>query len=164
MILTGTEIEVERAARRINIEPFSSDLVNANSYNYRLGPNLLVKAENGEWQSVAIPQEGYVLEPRRLYLGSTYEKLGSSNYAMSLIGRSSIGRLGLFLQVSANLGHVGANHSWTLELVAARPIRVYALMRVGQISFWSNEGFGVPYSAGYSRFDVPTASILGALK
>jgi dCTP deaminase len=164
MILTGTEIEAERAAGRITIEPFSLDLVNPNSYNYRLGQNLLVKTDSGGWDSVVIPPEGYVLNSRRLYLGSTYEKLGSKNYAMSLIGRSSIGRLGLFLQVSANLGHVGAYHSWTLELVAAQPIRVYPLMRVGQISFWSNEGIGVPYTAGYSRFDAPTASEFESLK
>lgn len=160
MILTGTEIEAERAAGRIDIEPFSSSLTNPNSYNYRLGPTLLVKAESGGWSSVAIPPEGYVLRPRCLYLGSTYERLGSKSYAMSLIGRSSIGRLGLFLQVSANLGHVGAYHSWTLELVAVRPIRVYALMRIGRISFWSNKGTHVPYATGYSRFDAPTASLL----
>lgn len=54
---------------------------------------------------------------------------------MSLIGRSSTGRLGLFLQVSADLGHTGAEHKWTLELVAAKPIKIYPNMIIGQISF-----------------------------
>jgi dCTP deaminase len=164
MILTGAQIEAERTAGHITIDPFETELVNPNSYNYRLGSSLLEKVENVGWVKTVIPSDGFVLKPRRLYLGSTYEKLGSTDFAMSLIGRSSIGRLGLFLQVSANLGHVGSCHSWTLELVAARPIRVYPQMRIGQISFWSNEGDLIPYTAGYSRFDDPATSALEALQ
>jgi hypothetical protein len=52
------------------------------------------------------------------------EELGSRKYAMSLIGRSSIGRLGLFLQVSANLGHTGSSHCWTLELAQGLSLTV----------------------------------------
>lgn len=160
MILTGTEIVSEMKAGRISIDPFAPCLVNPNSYNYRLGKILLDRNGSGEWKRVSLTEDGYVLNSGKLYLGGTYEKLGSKDYAMSLIGRSSIGRLGLFVQVSANLGHVGSCHCWTLELVAAHSIRVYPLMRIGQISFWSNEGVGVPYKDGYASYDDPKASVL----
>jgi dCTP deaminase len=161
MILTGSEIVAAREHGEIIIEPFEQHLVNPNSYNYRLAPRLLLphgEEYPDDEQALEIPGDGLVLEPQRLYLASTFEILGSRSYAMSLIGRSSIGRLGLFLQVSANLGHVGSAHAWTLELIAAKPIRLYPRMRIGQISFWMCKGEAVPYSAGYSRFNVATPS------
>lgn len=166
MILTGTEISKQRNQANITIEPFEPSQVNPNSYNYRLGSTLGVpirvdpSCADHEFAYLEIPEKGFVLEPQTVYLGHTYEKLGSSAYAMSLIGRSSLGRLGLFLQVSANLGHTGACHNWTLELVAVKPLRIYPQMKIGQISFWQNSGSIEPYLAGYSKFNAPQSTLL----
>ncbi len=119
MILTGKEIYHEVIAKRITIEPFDRENLNPNSYNYHLGNivkissnNLIDAAKEQEWISFEIPYEGIVLEPYRLYLGHTLENIGSKEYVTSLIGRSSVGRLGLYLQLSADLGQLGAIHSW----------------------------------------------------
>jgi len=40
MILTGTEIKKRVEKGEITLEPFSDDLMNPNSYNYRLGDTL----------------------------------------------------------------------------------------------------------------------------
>jgi dCTP deaminase len=161
MILTGSEISRQRVKGSITIEPFELSQINPNSYNYRLGSKIGVPVPvDGqiEFQFIDIPPGGFRLGPMRTYLGHTFETLGSDVFAMSLIGRSSLGRLGLFLQVSANLGHTGTCHQWTLELVAAKPIILYAHMRIGQISFWMNEDIPDLYQAGYSLFNAPTAS------
>lgn len=147
MILTGKEIIKETQQGNIQISPFQEDLVNPNSYNYRLASTLIkfcpdtidAKADFCT-EEFEIPEEGYVLEPGNLYLGATLEKIGSTKYVPSLIGRSSLGRLGLFLQITADLGHLGTYHSWTLELKVVQPLRVYAGMRIGQVSFWVPEG------------------------
>ena len=68
--------------------------------------------------------------------------------------------MGLFLQVSANLGHVGSDHCWTLELVAAYPIRIYPKMRIGQISFWENKGDANEYNGYYGNFSTITESTI----
>lgn len=153
MILTGTEIVKERSQGRICIEPFNDTQVNPNSYNYRLGTHIkkFVTFEQGKsiFIEESIPAEGVVLEPGQVYLACTQEVIGSTTYAMSLIGRSSLGRLGLFLQVSANLGHVGSCHQWTLELVASVPIRLYPGMVIGQVSFWVNTGESYSYTGVY---------------
>ncbi len=162
MILTGQRIEQEIRSRRIVIDPFSPEAVNPNSYNYRLGP--LLKAydtASGTFQAVEMPDDGIVLQPGRMYLGHTAEVIGSTAYAMSLIGRSSIGRLGLFLQVSADLGHTTSCHRWTLEMVATRAIRIYPGMVIGQVSFWRNHGTLRPSPAFYARFDHPHESSIG---
>lgn len=164
MILTGSKIKEEVARGTIKISPFSEEQVNPNSYNYRLGPILKVyRSFDGKkslFEEMVIPEEGCVLQPGQMYLGHTKEVIGSSVYAMSLIGRSSMGRYGLFLQVSANLGHTTSEHQWTLEMVAAQPIRVYSGMIIGQVSFWSNFGTVVDYNGRYGQHNLPQEALV----
>lgn len=158
MILTGSEIKKYLRRGDIVISPFNEEQLNPNSYNYRLGDVLTYKEDTGEYKTIKLPEEGFILYPNRVYLGHTFEVLGSKKCAMSLIGRSSTGRLGLFLQVSADLGHTGAKHKWTLELVAAKPIKIYPNMIIGQISFWENYGEATLYEEGYSSYSEPQIS------
>lgn len=164
MILTGSKIKEEVKKGNIIIKPFSVGQVNPNSYNYRLGSKLKVfKNFDGNisfFKEIRIPKEGYVLEPRRMYLATTKETIGSSKYAMSLIGRSSMGRYGLFLQCSANLGHTTSKHKWTLEIVAAMPIRLYPGMIIGQVSFWRNFGSVKKYKGRYGFLNYPQESFV----
>ena len=164
MILVGKQILSEQRGGNICIEPFSPAQINPNSYNYRLGRFLKVSQDDGErfWFTCVDLWEypnGYTITPGHIYLGSTFESIGSKKYAMSLIGRSSIGRYGMFLQISANLGHTGSSHHWTLEIVPALPIKLYYRMIVGQVSFWVNDGpaFRTPHR--YNQFDVPAESL-----
>lgn len=162
MILTGSEIAAEYSAGRITLNPYSADQLNPNSYNYRLGNTLKVphigRGNKVEFEDQPLGEEGFVLQPRTVYLGATFELIGSNTYAMSLIGRSSLGRLGLFLQVSADLGHTGSAHHWTLELVAVKPLRIYPYMTVGQVTFWCNRG-KIPKNASFfAKQHLPTES------
>lgn len=163
MILTGSKIKEEVARGRIVISPFSSEQVNPNSYNYRLGSTLKVftdfDGEKSIFSSIKIPKNGYILHPQQMYLSHTFEIIGSNTYAMSLIGRSSLGRLGLFLQLSANLGHTNSVHRWTLELFAAKPMRLYPKMIIGQVSFWTNQGKPMLYTGIYGNFNHPQSSL-----
>lgn len=143
MILTGSKIKEEVERGRIDLAPFEEAMLNPNSYNYRLGDTLyevdeaLIDArEETKYRKIKLGKKGYLLKPHRLYLGSTFEKIGSSRYVTQLIGRSSVGRLGLFLQITAPLGHVGCNHHWTLELECVQPLKVYPGMKIGQVTFW----------------------------
>ena len=167
MILTALEIDKQVKLGNINISPYSSNLLNPNSYNYRLADTLieldlpLIDAhEKPNTKVIKIPETGYVLKPDKLYLGSTYEKIGSNKYVTQLIGRSSIGRLGLFLQITAPLGHVGTYHSWTLELHTVQPLKVYPLMKIGQVTFWKTKGNRkINYSSGeYKKYQTPQIS------
>jgi dCTP deaminase len=163
MILTGSKIEQEVKKANITIIPFKKDQLNPNSYNYRIGDEIIVFL-NRKTIKKKISSKGFILKPHRIYLANTYEILGSNKYAMSLIGRSSLGRLGLFLQISANLGHTGSNHSWTLELVSTKPIKIYPHMIIGQISFWDNFGKFIPNTQGYTLYNCPTLSKIKGLR
>ena len=161
MILTKKEIKKEIIKGNIVISPFQDSQLNPNSYNYRLGNKMKIFScfDNiSRFEEIVIPDEGLKLEPLNLYLGQTYEVIGSTRYAISLIGRSSMGRLGVFLQCSANLGHTGCNHQWTLEIVTAMPFIVYPKMIIGQISFWCNHGELDLYNGFFGSFNEPRES------
>lgn len=164
MILTGSKILEEVNNGSISIEPFNITQLNPNSYNYRLGHTLKIfKKFDGRksiFTEIGIPESGYVLDAGVTYLATTLEVIGSTKYAMSLIGRSSMGRYGLFLQVSANLGHTTSKHKWTLEMVAAIPIKIYPKMVIGQVSFWENEGRVDRYNGKYGYLNHPQESFM----
>lgn len=165
MILTGKEIEKQVELGNIHIKPFKKDNINPNSYNYRLS-NKLYKVTNDlldimketQYIEIDIPEDGYILEPKSLYLGTTVESIGSDYFVTQLIGRSSVGRLGLFLQITAPLGHIGAKHCWTLELTAIQPIKIYKNMKIGQVSFWQPEGNIDKYTGSYNNYNNPHIS------
>ncbi|WP_375354040.1 dCTP deaminase [Paenibacillus enshidis] len=166
LILTGPEIERQVLNNRIHIRPFIKEHINPNSYNYRLGPKLLEitddvidPARKVSYNEISLNADGYVLMPKRLYLGSTVEEIGSDHYVTQLIGRSSVGRLGLFLQITASLGHIGSKHCWTLELKCVQPVKVYPDMKIGQVSFWNIEGENSEsYLGKYQNFNSPHVS------
>jgi len=170
VILTGNAIAHEVQVGNIVIEPFESAGINPNSYNYHLGsvvktsPHLGLDATHPEeWICTEIPSAGLVFEPNRVYLGTTIERIGSDKFVPSLIGRSSLGRLGVFLQISADLGNLGAFHNWTLEIVVTQPIRLYAGMRCGQVTFWQPEGDIALYDGVMARHSDAHESIASAI-
>ena len=113
MILSGKEI-VRHLGNEIEIKPFDPSRVNPNSYNLTLSDELMVY-DNYELDMkkknvgtlIKIPKEGYLLEPNKLYLGRTHEFTRTECFVPMLEGRSSIGRLGLFIHVTAGFGDVG---------------------------------------------------------
>lgn len=166
MILTGSEITRQVQNKKISIIPFAEKNVNPNSYNYRLGNSLLeiinfpIDTKNPpKSKQIKFASDGYVLKPGRLYLANTYEVIGSHHYVTSLIGRSSVGRLGLFVQITADLGNLGPAHSWTLELKVVQPLRIYPQMSIGQVTFWQPKGeINFLYDGKYSLYSKPHMS------
>lgn len=154
MILSGKEIK-RKLGKEIVIEPFNEKQLNPNSYNLRLHNELLVydesildmKKEN-KVKKLFIPEEGLVLETGKLYLGRTVEFTGTNKYVPMLEGRSSIGRLGLFIHVTAGFGDVGFQGFWTLEIFCVQPIKIYPGVEICQIYYHSIEGEYDEYCSG----------------
>jgi len=91
-------------------------------------------------KEMIIPPEGLILEPNKLYLGVTQEVIGSEYYVSSLGGRNRTGRLGMFVQICADLGQLGKSHRWTLEINVVKNLRVYPFMEIGKVTFWLPQG------------------------
>lgn len=155
MILSGLKIRDEIRKGTIQIEPYNEKQLNPNSYNLRLHNELLVYTEpvldvkkpNG-YKIISIPEDGLVLEPGVLYLGRTLEYTATQGFVPMLEGRSSIGRLGLCVHVTAGFGDVGFAGYWTLEIHAVQPVKVYPGIEVCQIYYHTIEGDFESYSSG----------------
>jgi dCTP deaminase len=121
--------------------------------------NVVDSRQRTEYKKVTISEDGFVLEPSKLYLGVTKEIIGSKEYVTSLIGRSSIGRLGLFMQITADLGQIGQSHKWTLEMHVVKKLRVYPNIKIGQVSFWEPLGDNdYEYTDLYNTSNEPIVS------
>jgi dCTP deaminase len=141
MILTGEEIR-RRLGSDIIIDPFDPARLNPNSYNLALHDEVLMYEEvvldvrqPNRFRRLPIPHEGLVLQPQQLYLARTVERTETRNLVPMIEGRSSLGRLGLFVHVTAGFGDIGFCGYWTLEMFAVQPIRIYAGMQVCQLFY-----------------------------
>lgn len=154
MILSGKEIN-NRIGHDIKIDPFNPSQINPNSYNLKLHNELLVYENDvlemdkkNPTTKLIIPKEGLLLEKDKLYLGRTMEYTETNNLVPMLEGRSSIGRLGLFIHVTAGFGDVGFSGFWTLEMFCVQPIRIFADVEICQIFYHTIEGEYDTYKKG----------------
>lgn len=154
MILSGLEI-ADRMGKDISIDPYNPDQLNPNSYNLKLHNELLVyenevldmKVDN-KVSKLIIPSTGLQLEPGILYLGRTLEHTRTEKLVPMLEGRSSIGRLGMFVHVTAGFGDVGFNGYWTLEIFVVQPLVIYPQVEICQIYYHHLDGDYASYQSG----------------
>ena len=154
MILSGREIQ-KHIGKEIVIDPFDEKRVNPNSYNLTQANELLVYRNDvldmkkpNPVSKVIIPEEGLLLSPNRLYLGRTNEYTRTDKYVPMLEGRSSTGRLGIFIHITAGFGDVGFAGYWTLEIFCVQPVKIYPNVEICQIYYHDIDGDYDPYRSG----------------
>jgi dCTP deaminase len=171
MILTGSEIERMVGQGRITIHPFDPRCLQPNSYDLHLGDALACYEAGGVYNRVLDPREdsptcalhlsgeGMVLEPNRVYLGSTVERVGSMEFVPRIDGKSSLGRLGVLVHLTAGFVDLGFEAALTLEIAVVQPVRLYAGMPVCQVSFSTTLGDRtIQYAGRYQGQQGPTPS------
>ncbi len=155
MILSGLEIEKSIKNGDIEITPFERSLLNSNSYNLRLYDKLLVytdfpldmkKPQNT--QEIIIPESGLIIQPGTLYLGRTFEHTVTKNHVPMIQGRSSVGRLGIYIHVTAGFGGIGFCGYWTLEIECIHPVKIYPMIKICQIYYHTIKGDYFSYDGG----------------
>ncbi len=166
MILTGNEIAKRVSEGDIVINPFDKSNLDTNSYDFQLGNEIKVyknkmldAKKHNPTKSIKIPKSGFVLKPDTLYLGCTKEIMGSKKYVPIIRGRSSTGRLGLFIHITAGLIDIGSINRWTLMLHAVQPVKIYPGMLIGQVSFWETIGEITLYDGKYQSSMGPVESL-----
>lgn len=98
-----------------------------------------------------IPDTGLILYPGVLYLGSTVERTFTDKYAPKIDGKSSVGRLGMGVHVTAGFGDVGFDGRWTLEITVVHPLKVYPGVPICQVAFSDVKGDLAPYRGLYQH-------------
>lgn len=184
MILTGPEIKRQRELGNLVIDPFDESQLQPNSYDVRLDREIkkIEKPPEGEYLSleeaydyqIVNPIGGYFyFDPDYLYLGSTVETAVSTHFVPMLEGRSSIGRYGMSIHITAGFGDIGWGYvenkyakstylctdpTWTLEITCKYPLKVKAGYRVGQVYFLTPKGERQFYRGKYNNQRGPQES------
>ncbi len=147
MIFSDKKILESIDEGQIVIEPYDKKSLGTNSYDVHLSQYLAVYKDavldarkHNEIEEILISEEGFVLQPGVLYLGSTVEYTETHNAIPFLEGKSSIGRLGIDIHATAGKGDVGFCNYWTLEISCVIPVRVYANMPIGQLIYFKVDG------------------------
>lgn len=155
LILSGKEIQRKILTKEIVITPFQEERLNPNSYNVSLNDTLYIYDQDRldmrkehTISPILIPEDGLELQPGKLYLGCTDEYTETHGLVPMLEGRSSVGRLGLFIHVTAGFGDIGFEGFWTLELQVVQPLIIYPHIQIGQLYYHTVEGEYVPYQSG----------------
>ncbi len=142
VILSAPAILEGIEKRTIVIDPFDVKHLGPNSVNLTLHPELACYTElpldmkkANPCHPLLIPDEGIILEPERLYLGRTDQYTETRGLVPMLEGRSSVGRLGMSVHITAGFGDVGFRGYWTLEISVLHPVRIYPHVAVCQIFY-----------------------------
>ena len=151
-----------------HVSPASIDF-RLSKYLLHLPTNVSIDAKNISnlpWEEIEIPEDGYILLPYNLYLGSSIERLTLPHNIVAMAeGKSTVGRLGLMVHITAGWIDPGFDGTVTLEMVATNPIRIYENLRLGQFTFFEVNGNTGLYEGRYQKrqFGSPTPPRDGGL-
>jgi dCTP deaminase len=148
----------------IVIEPFTLTQLNPNSYDLTLAPNIMIYDDRvldvkkkTDPTINAIPPSGIILYPGELYLGATVERTEAIDVIPMINGKSSLARLGISVHQTGGFGDIGFKGHWTLEITVIKPVRIYAGMRIAQLSWFRPDGaIGQRYHGKYQNSSSST--------
>ncbi len=174
MILNDKTIKEYLKKDILYIDPLEEFQIQPSSVDLRLGYDFLVYPEDIDVLDVKNPdyldkmqkvvvskEEGFIVQPKQFVLATTLEYIRLPDFLTAFVeGRSSLGRLGLFIE-NAGWVDAGFEGSITLEFYNAnsRPIKIYPEMRICQLVFSEmKEPAERPYRGKYQGQRGTTAS------
>lgn len=151
MIFSDKDIRRAMQEGTITVEPFIERNLQPASVDLHLDKHFLVFDETQHYvidpkkpmddmmKEVTIDEDGYfVLHPGEFALGMIYEITGVSDDIVGrLEGKSSVGRLGVLIHVTAGFLDPGNKLKMTLELhnTSNLPVKLYYKMPIAQMAF-----------------------------
>ena len=171
MILSDATLRKKILAKEIVVDPISPDSIQPASVDLRLGKHYLVIEQNkmeiltldSQIHYREIEGESITIPPHTFLLATTLEYVELPPNIVGFVeGRSSIGRLGLFIQ---NAGWVdpGFKGRITLELYNANslPIKLQSGRRICQMVFaFMDKAAEKPYSGKYQGQQKSVGSLV----
>jgi len=164
MILSDKDIKKAVQKGDINIDPFDESNLQPASIDLHLDKHFLIFDTKQNYiidpkkpiddlmkQVVIDEKKPFVIHPGEFALGMIYEITGVSDSMVGrLEGKSSVGRMGLLIHITAGFLDPGNSLKMTLELhnTANMPILLYYKMPIAQMAF---EKLSSPCDKPYSK-------------
>ncbi len=151
MVLSDKTLKLYVRTKKLRIFPFREDLVQPGSYNLRLGnafrifkntgrPYLNVKEPVEDFMEMVTvdPGEPIVVHPGVFLLSETTEYFEfPDNLVGRLVGRSSLGRLGVQIHATSNFFEPGFRGTASLNIsnLSSVPVALFPGMEIAQMVF-----------------------------
>lgn len=133
------------------------DVITDYRWHHLSKPFVDMKSNEHLYLNKKIDENGYLLRPNHLYLISTMESVGSKIYVPQIVGRSSVGRLGIQVSQHAAFGDVGYFGKWTLQVSVKYPTAIYPYLKVCHVFFEETLGeLDIQYNGRYQGADSAT--------
>lgn len=182
MILTDSEIKAEIMTGRMTVTPYDQSLVNPTSLDVRLGNKfttvhavspggrivhngLVDPTDKTTFTSLLQTEESFILHPRMFVLGCLLEDITlPKNISCKVLGKSSLGRLGIENSSCAGWVDAGWSGVLTIELFnySDNPIKLTAGMKIGQLIFMKHKdvskGYGEISTSKYFKQEAGQGS------
>lgn len=153
MVLSDSEILKEIESGNLSITPFSIDMLGPNSYDVTINKSVKIspiihdsvldckKDNSNAFKEFEMNDTGLILYPDELNIAHINETVKIPNHLCANIdGKSSLGRLGLSVHVTAGFIDSDFRGQIVLEITATLPIRIYPNMPIAQIKFFEVKG------------------------
>lgn len=169
MILSDKKIKELLASKELSVTPLDEEQIQPASIDLKLGNHFLRVDENSitsmsldeEAKYIEIIADEIIIPPLSFLLATTKEYIKIPNNITAFVeGRSSIGRLGLFIH-NAGLIDAGFEGEITLELFNANrvPLKLKSDRRICQIVFhYMDQDAENPYNGKYQGQKHATGS------
>lgn len=157
MVLTDQEIMAEIMTERVKVTPFKKDLINPSSLDVRLGNKFgVVKAQYvnvdptdpTSFFTDTNEYSKYILGPNEFVIACLLEDITlPKNISAKLMGKSSLGRLGIENSSCAGWVDPGFSGVLTIELYnySKNHIVLTPGMKIGQLTFFKHNPCLVSY-------------------
>lgn len=150
MVLSDVSIRKRIASGDLEITPYDDGLIEPSSVDLRLGDEFKIVERTSDFHTIdtSIPDDNsleytaisdeVLLRPGQFVLATTEEEVRlPDDLSANVLGRSSLGRLGISVHQTAGYIDPGFHGEVTLELSnhGPAPVRLYAGDRICQIVF-----------------------------
>lgn len=115
--------------------------------------------KSNSFKDIFIDENGYTLEPNKLYIGSTTKFTKTYNYVPMLTSFEELAVCGVEIHVTAGFGDNGFEGTWTLEIVSTEKVTLYPNMLIGRTYYHQLVGDpSITYKGKYLGQIEPTES------
>lgn len=156
-MLTSNEIRKQINLGNIEIENLTTDAFRKpNSCDVRIGnvlytykDNMVIDSRDAnkykeeimndkpqELIKLPIPETGMLLEPNKLYLTKTVEKVTTHGYIPALYGKVNLSNLGIGIGLNNEYKTDNYNNHLLISIVASKPTIIYPDMVIGNLAFF----------------------------
>lgn len=87
---------------------------------------------------VQIPKKGMLLEPHKVYLAKTAEKIKTTGYVPVLNGRTSLSLLGVSIELNSGYAQDNFEDNFLLSIICTKPTIIYPDIEIGNLTFFES--------------------------